>query len=167
MMPTIQTTDTLYGLLAHTLEYPTPALRDQVLACEGMLKGQHRRAAHHMARFRAFVEQTAPERLEELYTATFDLRPVCYPYIGYQLFGESYKRGEFMALLSSRYRQAGFETSGELPDCLSVILRYLAQTPDADLVTEGVVPALERMVEQLQGNPYRELLQAILAVLQG
>lgn len=165
-MPTAQTVDTVHELLARTVEYPTPDLPAQARACEAALSGQHGRAARHIARFRAFVEQAEPGALEELYTATFDLRPTCYPYIGYQLFGETYKRGEFLALLNARYRQAGLAvTGGELPDHLGMILRYLARTPDADLVAEGVLPALERMIEQLQDNPYREPLRAILAVL--
>jgi nitrate reductase delta subunit len=91
---------------------------------------------------------------------------VCYPYIGYQLFGETYKRGEFLALLNARYREAGFVVEGELPDHLSVILRYLSRTWDAALVQEGVVPALTKMLDQLPENPYRHLLRAVLAVLQ-
>lgn len=55
---------------------------------------------------------------------------------------------------------------GELSDHLGMILRYLARTWDADLVREGVLPALERMIEQLNDNPYRDLLRAMQAVLQ-
>jgi nitrate reductase delta subunit len=161
-----QTTQAIYELLACLMEYPTPSLPDQTRECAVALKAQRERAARHMAHFRIFVEQTGLCALEELYTATFDLTPVCYPYIGYQLFGDTYKRGEFLALLNARYRDIGIVIQGELPDHLGMVLRYLAQIPDADLVNEGVIPTLERMIEQLKDNPYRELVQAILAVLQ-
>lgn len=163
---TTRTTETVYGLLACLMEYPTPDLPDQVRECAAALKTQCSRAARHMAHYRLFVEQTELSKLEELYTATFDLKPVCYPYIGFQLFGDTYKRGEFLALLNMRYKENGFGAQGELPDHVSMILRYLAHTPDADLITEGVVPSLERMIEQLKDNSYRELLRAILVVLQ-
>ncbi len=87
--------------------------------------------------FRSFVlqiEQIPLERMEEIYTSTFDMQPVCYPYIGYQLFGESYKRGAFMAQLNHAFSEtygeangeATFSAGNELPDHVAVVLRFLA-----------------------------------------
>lgn len=165
-MITTHTTTTVFDLLAGAFDYPSPALPGQVRACADTLAAQRSRAARHLARFQAFVEQSDLSRLEELYTVTFDLKPVCYPYIGYQLFGDTYKRGEFLAHLTARCRDSGIAVQGELSDHLGMILRYLARTWDADLVREGVLPALERMIEQLNDNPYRDLLRAMQAVLQ-
>ncbi|WP_119071942.1 nitrate reductase molybdenum cofactor assembly chaperone [Aggregatilinea lenta] len=164
-MTQTSTTITVYELLAHLIDYPSAHLPTQVRECAAALKMQRSRAARPIGYFRLFVEQVTLNDLEELYAATFDLKPVCYPYIGYQLFGDTYKRGEFLARLNARYRESGFVVQGELPDHLGMILRYLARTWDADLVTEGMIPSLERMIEQLEGNPYRDLLRAILAVL--
>jgi len=160
-----QTTVTVYELLARASDYPVPEMPASVRECVAALKAQRSPAARHMARFRLFVEQTELSALEEMYAATFDLQPVCYSYIGYQLFGDTYKRGEFLARLNARYRENGVVVQGELPDHLSLILQYLACTWDYELVIEGVVPALERMIEQLKGNPYQDLLRAILIVL--
>lgn len=165
-MITAPTTTTVYELLARLIDYPTPALPEQARECAAALKAQRSTAAPHMISFHRFVEQAAPGRLEELYAATFDLKPVCYPYIGYQLFGDTYKRGEFLAQLNARYHEVGCMAQHELPDHLSMILRYLTLTWDADLVKEGVVPSLVRMIEQLEENPYCDLLRAILTVLQ-
>jgi nitrate reductase delta subunit len=165
-MIAVQTVETIYELLAGLIEYPSPDLPDQVRECAAVLTTQCSRAARPLAHFRDFVEQTGLCALEELYTATFDLTPVCYPYVGHQLFGDTYKRGEFLALLNARYRDSGMVVQSELPDHLGMVLRYLARTPDAELSSEGVIPSLERMIEQLKDNPYRELVQAILAVLQ-
>jgi nitrate reductase delta subunit len=152
-------------LLAAIMGYPSPDLPGQVRDCAEALKARHSRAAGAMDRLRRTVEQTPLAELEELYTATFDLRPVCYPYVGFQLFGDTYKRGEFLALLNARCREAGFVVVGDLPDHLGVILRYLAHTPDADLVHEAVLPTLDRMIEQLKDNPYLDLMRAIQAFL--
>jgi len=160
-MATVSTIDTAFGLMAQVVQYPTPALPQQAQACVAALKDQRPRAARPMQRFEAFVRVTPLDTIEELYTATFELRPVCFPYIGFQLFGETYKRGAFLAALSARFREAGCDAGTELPDHLSVVLRYLALVPDADLVTEGLLPALQRMIDQLDGNPYRDALQAI------
>jgi nitrate reductase delta subunit len=165
MMVITQKTATNLELLAYLIEYPTSDFSVQVRECAASLRARRSRAARPIGYFRLFVEQTNLTELEELYAATFDLKPVCYPYIGYQLFGDTYKRGEFLAQLNAHYRERGFVAQGELPDQLGVILRYLARAWDADLVTEGVIPSLERMIEQLEGNPYQNLLRAILAVL--
>jgi nitrate reductase delta subunit len=165
-MIALQTIETVYDLLACLIEYPTPDLSNQVQECAVALTTRRAQAARHLAHFRIFVEQTGLSDLEELYTATFDLTPVCYPYIGYQLFGDTYKRGEFLALLNARYRDSEVMVQGELPDHLGMVLRYLAQVPDDDLISEGVIPTLERMIDQLKDNPYRDLVWAILAVLQ-
>ena len=45
------------------------------------------------------VEKVSLSDLQELYTRTFDLNPVCALEVGYHLFGENYKRGEFLANL--------------------------------------------------------------------
>src|SRR5690554_3082449 len=119
-----QTTVTVYELLACVSDYPTPELPAAVRECAAVLRAQRSPAARPMTRFRLFVEQIELNGLEELYAATFDLKPVCYPYVGYQLFGDTYKRGEFLARLNARYRESGFVAQGELPDHLSLILRY-------------------------------------------
>jgi nitrate reductase delta subunit len=107
---------------------------------------------------------------EELYTATFDVTPACVPYVSIHLFGEeNFKRGEFMAALSARYAAAGFETRGELPDHLSVLLRFLAQTDEAErreLVQFCLLGPLGKMIVSLSDeNPYRALLKAVREVL--
>ena len=166
-MASVQSTQTvLYDLLAGIVEYPTPLIAERAGECAARLAALGGQGAHSMARFHAFVTRTPIPALEEIYTATFDLRPVCYPYVGYQLFGDTYKRGEFLAQLNARYREQGFTVSGELPDHLGVILRYLARTRDQDLIEEGLAPTLKRMFDQLAGNPYRDALRAALDVVQ-
>ncbi|MET0112525.1 MULTISPECIES: Nitrate reductase, delta subunit (fragment) [Limnospira] len=46
-----------------------------------------------LADFVQFLQNTPTPNLEEIYTSTFDLNPTCYPYLGYQLFGDGYQRG--------------------------------------------------------------------------
>ncbi len=159
-----------YRLFAEILDYPTPALSCRV---EGLLPlaGADGEEVRLLQRFREFVEETPQETLEELYTGTFDLQPRCYPYVGYQLFGEEFRRGIFMARLREYYRSCGFTTGDELPDHLCVILRFLARREpgevERELITECLVPALERMVAGSldAAHPYRGPLQALLLEL--
>jgi len=160
-------------LFADILEYPTPDLVRQAKACADLLLVVNPKAAALLDGFCAFVEQTSLTRLEELYTSTFDLQVVCYPYIGYHLFGESYKRGAFMARLNEGYRAYNFSAGNELPDHLPVVLRFLALGQDGEfsqtLVREGVIPAVDRMAQAFgsnSSNPYGQVIRALLLVLQ-
>ena len=185
-------TSRLYRLFADLVGYPTPALAGQALETAAGVEVAQAAALLH--EFHSFVEQASPARLEELYTGTFDLQAVCYPYVGYHLFGESYKRGMFMAQLSAGYRERGFSAGKELPDHVAVILRFLATVHAAErsgatvpaaersgasvpedgfsqaLLQEGLIPALDTMVKAFGGqsdNPYAGVIRALLLVLRG
>lgn len=161
----------IYCLFADIFDYPTPILADRVDELLPLATATSGEAAQLLYQFRTFVDKTPPEKVEELYTGTFDLQPICSPYIGYQIFGEEYRRGMFMAHLREYYRTSGFFAGTDLPDHLCVILRFLAgREPgevERELVTDCLVPALEKMVEGFteSTNPYRGALQALLLLL--
>jgi len=139
----------IFQLLADALEYPRPGLVEAARECAALLAADNIAAAACMHEFRAFVEKTPRGRLEEIYTSTFDLDAAWYPYVGYHLFGESYKRSVFMLELNERYRAHGFSVAGELPDCLAVLLRFLAVCDDAalsgEIICDALLPALDHM----------------------
>ncbi len=117
-------------------------------------------------RFKEQIQQFPLSRLEEIYTQTFDLQAICYPYAGYQLFGEDYRRGEFMVKLKEHYRSAGFEAPGdELPDHIGVIFKYLAWNPeDKIIIEECLIPVFEKLLKSFRentDNPYYFLLKGI------
>src|SRR6516225_9717752 len=111
--------------------------------------------------------------LQELYARTFDLNPACALEVGYHLFGENYKRGEFLANL--RATEAPFELgqAQQLPDYLPVLLRLLPKLEDQELrsslITECLIPAIEKMLGTFKdaANPYRSLLETLRIKLQG
>lgn len=155
------------ALFADLLEYPTLLLAEQVRCLQGELPPQST-----LADFGAFVEREPLVRAQELYTTTFDLNPVCCPYVGYHLFGESFKRGALMAKLRETYAQHGFVSNvTELPDHLSTLLRFAATCEDPDLaqevVTELVLPGLRTMAATLasESNPYTDVLRTLLDTL--
>ncbi len=150
-------------LVAECFAYPGPetvnGLRSQV---EVLDRGSAR------SELAAFLEAVARLDLgawEELHTRTLDLSPLFVPYVGHVIWGENYRRGEFMADLKGEQRRAGVETGGELPDHLAPVLRYLAATdrPLEDLV-EVLPDAIDKMERTLRkaepSNPYRHLLAA-------
>ena len=165
-----------FGLFAALLEYPTAALAGQTGACIDSVEPVQPEAGKLLAEFMQGLQGHPLARIEELYSSTFDLQPVCHPYVGYHLFGESYKRGEFMAKLVEVYRSHGFSSENELPDHAAVILRFLGLGREVRegefarvLLLEGLLPAAEKMAGALDGqagNPYRALVSALRLFLE-
>lgn len=175
----------LYGLFSELLGYPGPGLADaagRAAALAGPLSAE---AVAYLRQFQGFAQQTPLARIEETYTGVFELDAVCHPYVGYHLFGESYKRSAFILGLKDRYRPYGLSYGIELPDHLAVILGYLAVNLDpceaGVLIAEALQPALGRMLASKdedeppdpampkpppKGGPYRDVLEALALVLQ-
>ena len=156
---------------AGLLEYPRGG--EAGLAAEGMsaLSGVHPEAASLLGGVRAFLAEAPRARAEEVFTSTFDLQATCAPYVGVHLFGEGYKRRVFLAGLSARYSSRGFSAGRELPDHITVLLRFLAGPADDEeariLVEDGLAPALSKMIGTFgdSGNPYGNVLRALQLAL--
>jgi nitrate reductase delta subunit len=158
---------------ATLLSYPQGDMGDVARTCRDLLAECQPPAPAELARFCDFVAAQAASRLEEIYTATFDLQPVCHPYVGYQLFGESKQRTLFLVRLQECYRRHGYVAGGELVDHLSEVLRFLATTQDvtarAELVSDGLLPALAKIIQGMEDgeHPYGDLLRALQGFLSG
>lgn len=152
---------------AALFSYPDAAVRQTAAACAAQLRELESAAAAPMARFADLLVAQHPDRLEELFTATFDLQPVCHPYVGYQLCGESQQRTLFLMRLQQIYRQHGFEGDGELPDHMATLLRFVGTVADRacgmEIIRDGLLPALDKMADGLKGTqqPYGELIEAV------
>jgi nitrate reductase molybdenum cofactor assembly chaperone NarJ/NarW len=156
----------LAGLLAYPHADPTGPARD-ALALLGGGPGHE-----PLARFASATAAAGLHGMQELYTATFDLRPVCAPYLGAQLLPEdSPIRGRLLAALLELYEAEGYRPGVELADHVAEVVGFLAAARPApahvSLVVDGLLPALDRMVAALDGagNPYRDLLAAVRAAL--
>ena len=163
----------LYPLFAEMLGYPDYSLYECFDECISLLMGWHREAAKLLRKFESILARVPLTEMQEIYTRTFDLQPACYPYVGYHLFGENYRRELFMAGLKKRYHTHGFSPGKELPDHLPVILRFLAEPSRDDrndeLIHECVIPSLQKMLAEglkEEDDPYRGVMQALLLTLQ-
>ena len=136
-------------LFADILDYPAPGLADKAAECATLVGRVQPQAAKLLGIFRDFAEEHPLGKLQEVYSGFFDLNSICHPYIGYQLFGENYKRSVFMVELKKSYRAEGFEEpADDVPDRLSTVLRFAAHSSSEDvddLVSKGLLPSLERM----------------------
>ena len=157
-MDHIETKNSDYAKLANLFEYPDATFPSKLLACG---------YRNVFTPFVTALQGFSLSQLQELYTRTFDLNPVCALEIGYHLFGENYKRGEFLAGL--RETEAPFELGQkqQLPDYLPVLLRLLTQLQDHELrdslIGECMIPAIDKMLGSFKDgdNPYRSLLEVL------
>lgn len=159
-------------LLARALDYPsgdTVGLCRELAAC---VRAERPEAADGYEEFASTAATLADSRLRELYAETFDWNPACCLYVGYHLFGESYKRGAFMAKLNGEYRARDFSAERELPDHLCVMLRFLADVEDDEvalwLTDEAIAPALRKIAKGFDDSDsmYGILVRAAFATLE-
>jgi nitrate reductase delta subunit len=142
-----------------------PALAASLAACDG-------EAAAALAAFDAYVRGESVENLQEAFTQTFDLNPVCALEVGWQLFGEEYERGAFMVHMRQLLREHGVAERGELPDHLSSLLPLLARLePDQvrAFAADALVPAVTKMLAAIEKSesPFRPLMEAVGRMLAG
>lgn len=154
-----------FNTLAEAFRYPQPGLLEVLEARQAEIA--ERQIQNSYAVFLHKISALSIDAWEELYTRTLDLSPAVAPYIGFQMWGEGYQRGSFMALMNGAIQMEGIQMEGELPDHLIPVLRYLevASHPPEELL-EALKPAVKRMRAVLQkadsDNPYNHLLQAVL-----
>lgn len=157
--------------LATLLEYPSSDYLDKVRDCRERLASPYPEASALLDEFLVAASKYTLAELEEIYTRTFDMAPVCLPYVASYIFGdENFHRGKLMAGLVDAYARLGFDTGGELPDHLALLLRFaqrLNKAEFADLVEYCLKKPVGEMVEKLQeaDNLYAPAMRAIHVVL--
>ena len=172
----------LLGHLGDILSYPDKGLLEQVEAAEKAVSVFHPEASALLANFRLAIQDMTSERVEEVYTTIFDLNATCHPYIGYQIFGETYRRSVFLVELNEHYRTHSFTApDNELADRLSLMLKFVSVCSDEELVVDivqfGFAPSLAKMTREKEPtinepeqahkeyNPYSDVLLALQIVL--
>ncbi len=164
---------TTFELFAEILDYPTGGPDRAVEECVARLGPQDDLVAALLRNFQAGLATLGLGQLQELYTGTFDMVPDCSLNLGYQLFGDDWRRSAFLADLAGRCRQCGASAGAELPDHLCFVLRFLARQEDGRerelLINECLIPALTRLLSEVHksDNPYSSALDALLLWLKG
>ncbi|MEP0823587.1 MAG: nitrate reductase molybdenum cofactor assembly chaperone [Ignavibacterium sp.] len=153
--------------LAALLAYPgRESLRDADACCDALereIAGRvHGTVSENLRRYRTALGIFSAQELEELYTRTFDLNPVCSLDIGWHLYAENYDRGTFLVEMRNALKEHGISESTELPDHLPTVLRLLARMePDRAKALAGasVLPAVRIMTTGFTdpANPYAAL----------
>ncbi|MCC6422286.1 MAG: nitrate reductase molybdenum cofactor assembly chaperone [Phycisphaerales bacterium] len=160
----------IYAALAELLAYPGEDFHTQVKATAALLRTTQPDAAAHLDRFSQQIADQSPQQLEESYTRTFDINPVCCLEVGWHLHGDNYDRGDFMVQMRKNLRELGLEEGLELPDHLTHVLPVvgrLREDEGDELAKNSVAPAIGKMLEGLAGkeNPYEQVLLSVMRLL--
>lgn len=162
----------IYELLADVFDYPSPVLPGSLNQLITLLQEDLPEAAAALTAFLSVLETAGLTRLQELYIQTFDFRADCSLYVGHYLFGETGRRGAFLAELSERYRERQLPATTEIPDHMSCLLRYLAALDPGEEASELIhgclIPAISRITaaDAITRSPYRVVFEALLVLLQ-
>ena len=151
------------GVIAHMaasilLDYPAPERRAQFSLVEESvadLPGELRRS------FQAFftaVNALSQQALETHFTATFDLKRKCCPYLTYYAAGDTRRRGMALVRFVEAYRAAGWQVDAdELPDYLPMVLEFSALSDSP--IAQELLAAHRDGIEVLLGA--REIQQSL------
>jgi nitrate reductase molybdenum cofactor assembly chaperone NarJ/NarW len=166
-MTSMQTDQQLFQQFSRLFCYPDADTEQTVTNCYELLAQKSPVGAEQLRNFKEFIEVSAPARREETFTATFELQPLCHPYVAWQLCGESQQRTLLLMKLNELYRQHEFSAGNDLPDHLSEVLRFIGTSDDvqchAELVADAIIPTLDKMIAAIEkeDHPYRSLLVAL------
>jgi len=175
----------IHELLAGLVSYPQPGYHRQVDECRLALAEAHPAVAPLLDEFTQAIGPLAVEDLQELYTRTFDLNPVCSLELGWHLFGENYDRGALLVKMRQELRRYGLVESAELPDHLThalILLGHMEPERAQDFAMTCVLPAIAKMLAAFSGKaegketvpaaaltppatPFANVMQAIAIVL--
>jgi nitrate reductase assembly molybdenum cofactor insertion protein NarJ len=145
-----------YSLLAGLFDYPDGDTPKRVSVVQDYLNGHYPEAAFELISFADLIPNLDLNKMEELFTRSFDVQAVTTLDIGYVLFGDDYKRGELLVNLNREHKTANNDCHSELADHLPTILRLLPKLKDEELiyelVDEIIAPALRKMMAEFDPN---------------
>ena len=157
----------IYSALVDLLTYPEADYPQRI---ETSLGAAPEECRGQLEQFATRMRGLRTDQLQELFTQTFDLNPVCSLELGWHLFGENYERGLLMVRMREELRRHGLEESTELPDHLTHVLQLVGRMEHeqaADFVAACVLPAIEKMLTALRDkdNPFEKVLLAVRDLL--
>ena len=142
-------------VIGFLLEYPDAAWMNALAGLDGVVAAlEDGRGRQALRRFLGYAGGTPGIRLQETYTAAFDLNPSASLNLSYHLMGDSEDRGKALAGLLGVYHREGYDVAaGELPDYLPMVLEFLSVCPEpegADLLWSclGKVSTLAAHLEE-------------------
>lgn len=168
----------IYTQLAMLLEYPREDFKvrvEEVLNVISAFTGYPEEILNSVKEFRGSIEDMPLDDLQGIYSYTFEMSNDYTLDLGAHVF-DGFKRADFLVKLKTMYRrfEFPFETfgKGELPDHLSLVLRFIGFAKDEDIKKsferDFMIKALEKLYKSFtknQENPYHHLINAVYRII--
>jgi len=158
-----------YTIIANLFRYPAEKLMDDALETISVLSENYPEQTEVVKSFIENFSSLTIFQQQEYYIKTFDIQAVCFLDVGYVLFGEDYKRGDFLVQMKEEQRNANNDCGVELSDHLPNVLTLLPKTKEEfaeELIATICIPALDEMIDKFNmQNAYLELLKMLQNVM--
>ncbi len=145
-----------YNYLANLFRYPTDRYIEQVNLCGEVLKNNYPNAYKSFVNFLNIVNSRDKFEVEELFSMTFHIQAICYLDLGYVLYAEDYKRGEFLVQMKNEQEKVnndcGVELADNLPNALTLIPLLKDDEFREELVVRMYIPAIESMLKEFNAS---------------
>ena len=140
----------LLDSLAGLFEYPSWDFSERVTSCRALADQRSPGRGDAIAALEERTKGMGRGEVEEMFTRTFEINPVCALEVGWHIYGEDYARGALLVRLRQELREQGIPEIAELPDHLTHVLQLLGRLGSSladDLAGRYVLPALKKMIE--------------------
>jgi len=154
-----------YKTIGNLFAYPDENYLSWVKKTEDLVLKNYPQTYVNYQRFVELMEEKDNHEIEELYGITFHIQAICHLDIGYVLFGEDFKRGEFLVNMKREQEKVHHDCGDELPDNLALVLNLIAISEDEDFVNELVIkmllPALQIMLGEFSNKKLEARMKKI------
>ncbi|GLH72273.1 hypothetical protein GETHLI_07750 [Geothrix limicola] len=153
--------------ISQLLRYPGECTSELAASLADAAMATGHPCQEHLEAFALTVKDLDLRELQELFTRSFDLNPDCSLDAGWHLFGETYQRGQFMAMMRHHLHEHGIEEGKNLPDHLPNLLDLgmrLERQDAMDLVDDCILPTVEKVLPALKDSPYVHVLHALFLI---
>jgi nitrate reductase delta subunit len=148
------------------MDYPDEARRSRFAAVAASVEQLPDGLRAAFGAFLDAADEMSQQELEVHFTATFDLKRKCCPYLSYYAAGDTRRRGMALVRFVEAYRAAGWEVAAdELPDYLPMVLEFsaLSDSPIAGELLSAHRDGIEVLRSALEkvNSPYMHLVEAV------
>lgn len=161
-----------YSILAGLFDYPDQKTDDLLDYTSDILQAQYSSVIDTFRQFGETIRGMDLHSREEYFVRTFEVEALISMDLGYILFGEDYKRGNFLAMMQQEQTEAGNNLGSELADHLPNVMRLLPlmseQHVAEELAYSIMFPAISEILKKFENtdNVYQYAFETVLKVME-
>ena len=161
-----------YSILAGLFDYPDQKTDDLIRLTSDILYANYPAATNTFLQFQQTILGLDLHSREEYFINTFEVEALISMDLGYILFGEDYKRGNFLAMMQQEQISADNDLGSELADHLPNVMRLLPLMSEQEVAEELaysiILPAIREILKKFENtdNVYQYAFETVLKVME-